>query len=177
MHQKVYIASRNPVKIEATRSAFQQLFPGQTFDFEGQPAPSGVADQPMSDAETLLGAQNRVDHIQAQFPDGEYWVGIEGGIEPMGAEMTAFAWVAIHSKAQQGKARTCTFFLPKQVVALIHQGHELGAADDIVFGQSNSKHSSGAVGLLTDGQMDRAGLYQPAVLLALIPFLKPALYA
>lgn len=177
MYQNVYIASRNPVKIEATRSAFQQLFPQQTFAFIGQTAPSGVADQPMSDTETLRGAQNRVEYIQTQFPDGAYWVGIEGGIEPMDAEMAAFAWVVIHSKTQQGKARTCTFFLPKPVVALIHQGHELGAADDIVFGQSNSKHSSGAVGLLTDGHMDRTGLYQPAVLLALIPFLKPALYA
>ena len=176
MHSKVYIASRNPVKIQATQSAFRQTFPNLDFNFEGVSAPSGVSDQPMTDSETLHGAQNRVDYIQSNFPDADYWVGIEGGIERMEEDMGAFAWVVIHDATQKGKARTCTFFLPKKVVELIDQGMELGEADDVVFGQSNSKHSSGAVGLLTDGQMDRAGLYQPAVLLALIPFLKKELY-
>jgi len=59
---------------------------------------------------------------------------------------------------------------------LIRQGKELGEADDIVFGRSNSKQENGAVGLLTDNAIDRAQLYEHAMILALIPFKNEALY-
>jgi non-canonical (house-cleaning) NTP pyrophosphatase len=50
-------------------------------------------------------------------------------------------------------------------------------ADDIVFSCSNSKQDNGAVGLLTDNVIDRAQLYEQAVILALIPFKNERLYA
>jgi non-canonical (house-cleaning) NTP pyrophosphatase len=53
----------------------------------------------------------------------------------------------------------------------------LGEADDIVFGRSNSKQDNGAVGLLTDNVIDRAQLYEHAMILALIPFKNELLYA
>jgi non-canonical (house-cleaning) NTP pyrophosphatase len=52
----------------------------------------------------------------------------------------------------------------------------LGEADDIVFGRSNSKQKEGAIGLLTGNVVDRAGLYEHAVILALVPFKNVALY-
>ena len=58
----------------------------------------------------------------------------------------------------------------------MRQGLELGQADDIVFGRSNSKQANGAVGILTDDVIDRAQLYEPAVIFALIPFKNPDLY-
>jgi non-canonical (house-cleaning) NTP pyrophosphatase len=54
---------------------------------------------------------------------------------------------------------------------------ELGDADDRVFGCTDSKREGGAVGLLTGGTIDRTGLYQHAVALALIPFRNADLYA
>jgi non-canonical (house-cleaning) NTP pyrophosphatase len=53
---------------------------------------------------------------------------------------------------------------------------ELGEADDRVFGCNNSKQQNGAIGLLTGDAVDRAGLYVPAVIFALIPFKNPELY-
>ena len=50
---------------------------------------------------------------------------------------------------------------------------ELGDADDVVFGRSNSKQESGVVGLLTEGRMTRKQYYQHACLLALIPVTHP----
>ena len=57
-----------------------------------------------------------------------------------------------------------------QVRELVEQGLELGDADDLVFGESNSKQQNGAVGLLTDNVETRTSLYEQAVVLALIPF-------
>ncbi len=71
--RRVCIGSTNPVKTAAAKTAFAAVFPGEEFEFVGGDdhchsqllnrtvnAPSGVSDQPMSDAETLQGARSRV---------------------------------------------------------------------------------------------------------------------
>lgn len=170
------VASTNPVKIQAAVNCFQRLFPSSELNVIATSVPSDVAHQPMSDEETLRGALNRSSNAQAVYPRADFWIGIEGGVQPIGQEMTAFAWIVVRSKEMIGKGRTGTFFLPPAVMGLIRQGKELGEADDIVFGRSNSKQDNGAVGLLTDNVIDRAQLYEHAMILALIPFRNKALY-
>ena len=127
----------------------------------------------MSSEETLRGARQRADSVYAQFSEADYWIGIEGGVEEEAGHLAAFAWVCIRSNTKTGKARTGTFYLPEAVARLIHEGKELGEADDIVFQQSNSKQQNGAVGLLTQNLITRTSLYEHAVILALIPFNNP----
>jgi inosine/xanthosine triphosphatase len=91
-------------------------------------------------------------------------------------ELAAFAWVVVRNRQGVGKSRTGTFFLPPAVAELIEQGKELGEADDIVFGRTNSKSENGAIGLLTGDVIDRAELYAHAVVLALVPFKNRELY-
>jgi inosine/xanthosine triphosphatase len=171
------VASTNPVKLQAAATSFQRLFPGSELSVIAAAVPSDVAHQPLSDEETLRGALNRSANAQAAHPSADYWIGIEGGIQPIGHEMTAFAWIVVRSREMMGKARTGTFFLPSAVADLIRQGKELGEADDIVFGRSNSKQDNGAVGLLTDNVIDRAQLYEHAMILALIPFKNAGRYS
>ena len=170
------IASTNPIKVQAAVYGFQRLFPGSELNVIAVSVSSEVAHQPMSDEETLRGAVNRSANARAAYPNADYWIGIEGGVQPIGSEMTAFAWIVVRSKEMIGKGRTGTFFLPPAVAELIRQGKELGEADDIVFGRLNSKQDNGAVGLLTDDVIDRAQLYEHAMILALIPFKNKALY-
>jgi inosine/xanthosine triphosphatase len=173
----IIIASNNPVKIQAVLGGFARMFPGEDFDVRPVAVPSGVADQPASDRETLQGALNRSENARQTVRSADFWVGIEGGVEEAGPDgLCAFAWVVVRSADQTGKARTGTFFLPPAVSALVRQGKELGEADDIVFGRSNSKQENGAVGLLTGNALDRAAFYEQAVLLALIPFKNESLY-
>ncbi|MEL7534480.1 MAG: DUF84 family protein, partial [Bacteroidota bacterium] len=51
---KIIVASRNPVKIEATRLAFAEVFPQAALELIGLSIASGVSDQPMDEAETKL---------------------------------------------------------------------------------------------------------------------------
>jgi non-canonical (house-cleaning) NTP pyrophosphatase len=90
--------------------------------------------------------------------------------------MEAMAWIVVLDQSKMGKARTAGFFLPQKVIELIKQGYELGHADEIVFGLSNTKQKMGTTGLLTNNVIDRTQYYTQAVILALIPFLKPDLY-
>ncbi|MBO3698801.1 inosine/xanthosine triphosphatase [Roseivirga sp. E12] len=176
MEIKVVVGSKNPVKIKCTQQAFDKVFPNHKLTVDGVSVPSGVSDQPMSDKETFTGALNRTKQAKIDFPKADYWVGIEGGIEDSEAGMEAFAWVTILSSDQQGQARTATFQLPPKVQELVRQGIELGVADDMVFKRSNSKQANGAVGILTNDLIDRTSYYEPAVVLALIPFLHSELY-
>ena len=176
MMKKVIITSKNPVKMNAVKIGFEKMFPSEKFEFEGVSVPSGVKDQPIDNQETMTGAINRAENAKADFPNADFWVGIEGGIEKIDSEMEAFAWVVVKSNEISGKARTGTFFLPKKVVELIDAGKELGEADDIVFGHTNSKQKNGAVGILTGNIVVRTSYYTEAIILALIPFKNSEIY-
>jgi inosine/xanthosine triphosphatase len=173
----VVVASTNPVKVQSTRDGFRRMFPGEQVRVESISTHSGVNHQPTSDAETRLGAANRARNAARLFPEADYWVGIEGGVEEQNGDLAAFAWIVILSQDQIGKSRTGTFFLPPPVADLVRAGVELGEANDIVFHQANSKQANGAVGLLTGDVIDRRQLYEHAIVLALVAFKNPALYA
>jgi inosine/xanthosine triphosphatase len=172
----IIVASKNPVKIDAVRDALA-AFLNELFEITGVSVPSGVSDQPMSDAETLTGAVNRVNAALQHYPSGDYYVGLEGGVEQTASGLMAFAWMVISNGQRVGKARTASFFLPPRVAELVHGGMELGHADDVVFARSNSKQQNGAIGLLTADEITRKSLYLPAVQMAFIPFLNPELYS
>jgi len=174
---RVIVASKNPVKIDAVKSGFNKMFPDDTIQCTGKNVPTGVDEQPKSDKETFQGAMNRAMNARQEFPEADYWVGVEGGISiEENDQMNAFAWVVVLSEDQIGKGKTGMFYLPKPIATLIKEGKELGVADDIVFGKTNSKQKQGAVGLLTGEVINRAGYYTEAVILALIPFKNPQLY-
>jgi inosine/xanthosine triphosphatase len=172
----IAVASTNPVKIKAARNGFKKLFPAEKFNVKPIIVPSGVSDQPFGNDETLQGAKNRVYNLLRAVPKADFWVGIEGGVEEWQTELVAFAWVFITDQIRTGKGRTGSFFLPPAITEMVRQGKELGEADDIVFNRSNSKQENGAIGILTNNVIDRVQLYEPAVIMALIPFLNQQLF-
>ncbi len=175
--QLVIVGSKNPVKISCTDIAFHQALEEGAFLIEGLNVSSGVDDQPIGDEQTYLGAFNRAQNSKNVFPEADYWVGIEGGVDEKDGEMFAFAWVVIiDPSGRVGKAKTATFFLPNIISDLIKGGMELGAADDQVFNRENSKHGNGSVGILTNGAVNRKEYYTQAVILALIPFMNKSIY-
>jgi inosine/xanthosine triphosphatase len=132
---------------------------------------SGVADQPMTDEETRLGAKNRVASAQLKMPHADYWVGLEGGLDFFDGQMMAFAWMVVAAADERiSETRSATLPLPPEVQKLVEGGLELGAANDRVFSTLNSKQAGGAYGLLTDGLMTRESIYTQTLILALIPF-------
>ncbi|KAK2590844.1 hypothetical protein QQS21_011481 [Conoideocrella luteorostrata] len=174
----VIVASKNPVKIGAARDGLSRMFPNSTFEVRGISVPSGVPDQPFTDEETLRGALNRARNARDAEPSADYWIGLEGGVDAKGDEgpIQSFAWIAVVGKGKDGfgervgRARTATYYLPDETAKLLRDGMELGHADDLVHGKTNSKHKSGSVGILTDDVVNRQSYYSEAVVLALIPF-------
>lgn len=168
----VIIASLNPAKINAVKVAFSQVFPEQAFQYQGISVPSGVSAQPMSDRETHLGALNRVIHAKTQCPNGDFFVGLEAGIE----NNTTFAWMVIDDGHQHGESRSSSLQLPPVVLQKLNDDNELGDVMDELFQTENIKQKGGAISLLTHQQLTRSSVYQQALILALIPFCNPELF-
>jgi non-canonical (house-cleaning) NTP pyrophosphatase len=76
-----------------------------------------------------------------------------------------------------GFAKTGSFSLPPKITKLVlEEGLELGDADDQCFDRNKSKHGSGTVGILTQGLIDRSHYYEHALILAMIPWIRPDVY-
>ena len=65
---RVIVASQNPVKIKAVQDAYATFLPELPVETVGVQVASGVADQPMSDDETLQGAWQRASNAQEAYP-------------------------------------------------------------------------------------------------------------
>ena len=168
---KIVVASRNPVKLRAAREAFGIQFPGRDIECLAVEVESGVDDQPFSDEETLSGAINRAHNAGERFPDADFWVGMEGGVDTFNGQLMTFAWMAVLGRdGRTGTARTVTLPLPAAVRKQVEDGLELGEANDRVFATANSKHQGGAFGLLTGGRYTRESVYTETLVIALVPF-------
>lgn len=169
---KVIVASANPAKIRAVSAAFEQIFAGMPIEYCGQACESGVAAQPMDSDETLRGALNRLQAVAAAVPGADYYVALEAGLDGD----SSFAWVAITHQGKLSKSRSASVPLPPAALMALQQGEELGDVMDRMFAQQNVKQQGGAIAMLTNHLLTRAGVYQQAIILAMIPFMRPALF-
>lgn len=172
------VGSMNPVKIAAAKHAFELMFPKHSIQCTAKNALSGVSDQPMSESETRLGAQNRVRCCSEQTTTYiDYFVAMEGGVDVFEEGPCTFAYVAILS--QTGTlltGRSANLPLPKNVYPRLQAHEELGSVMDDMFNTDNIKQKGGAIGLLTNHVATRESIYIQALVLALAPALHPELY-
>ncbi len=130
----------------------------------------------MSNIESVRGARNRAvlarDVLQA-----DYGVGIESGLEEIDGIWFSTGWVVIvDTVGLEGVSSSMFRPVPLPSMGLVRQGMELGAANDVVFGKTNSKQANGLIGLLTNDILTREGVFRDAVIGALARFLHPELF-
>lgn len=172
---KILVGSRNPVKVNAARNALSTLFKDAIIDCEGMHAPSGVADQPMTEAETRIGAINRVRYCQ-QHAAADFYLAMEGGVDLFEYGPATFAYVVIATQDRLSVGKGAQLPLPPQVYQALVEGEELGHVMDRLFDTENIKQKGGAIALLTQGHATRESNYTQALILAMAPLLNPHLY-
>ena len=157
------------------RAVFSRLDPW--LEVQAAPVPSGVPDQPFGFDETARGALNRAARARVAL-DGEWGVGLEGGVEEAGGLVWVFGVAALCRRdGRQSFARSAGLALPPQVAERLLAGEELGPVIDSVSGETGASRGAGAFGYLTRGLVTRPEAWEQAIKMALAAHLRPELYA
>ncbi|WP_100658548.1 inosine/xanthosine triphosphatase [Alteromonas flava] len=169
--KRLFVGSLNPVKIQAGKRALSQWFDNAHVEVQGIAVPSGVADQPMTEAETRLGAVNRVRKCLAELnlnaTEYDWVIAYEGGVDMFEDGPATFAYVAISNGKKLAVGRSGNLPLPRPVYAELLKGKELGPVIDKYFNTQNIKQKGGAIGVLTKGLATRQSVYETATIMAI----------
>jgi inosine/xanthosine triphosphatase len=174
----ILVGSENPVKISATRKAFERFYEGVSV--KGMSVSSGVSDMPVNE-ETTMGAFNRANELknlsERENLNADFFVGIEGGIGKFFGEWFSFGMMCVIDKeGKRSLGSSPHFQLPPSVINKLLNGIELGDVMDEISGTHNSKQKFGAIGFFTNGAMNREQLYVAGLTAALAPFQHKNLY-
>ena len=171
----IVVGSKNPVKVNAIKTAFETYFPEKDIQCRGMHAPSMVSEQPMTSRETRDGTVNRLRFCQ-ENEIADFYAAIEGGVDLFEDGPATFAYVAIANNDQLSVGRGANLPLPKSVFNRLQAGDELGPLMDELFNTTNIKQKGGAIGLLTNGHATREDNYTHAAILTMSRFAHPEFY-
>jgi inosine/xanthosine triphosphatase len=155
----VAIGTTNQAKIAAVKA----IFSSEQYALVPTNVPSNVSAQPLSDHETRQGAINRAKHA-LQKENADIGIGLEGGVMEIDGELWLCNWGALADRdgtvITAGGAR---ILLPFEVAEGIRKGRELGDVMAEYTGKRNIRHKEGAIGVFTNGYVDRAGMFRHIV--------------
>jgi len=172
---KVHVGSSNRVKLEAVRRVFSQVFSGEEIEVGLVEVAPGIPAQPFGD-EVARGALARA---QSALKGADYGVGIEAGLiwnEQLNVYFDVQFCAIIDRTGLVTVGHGPGFVYPEQVIRAAKGGKTVGEAMEELTGIENIGHRMGAIGYLSRGAMDRTRLTEQAVLMALLPRIRPELY-
>jgi len=171
---RISVGSENPVKIEAVRRVFRPLY--GLLEVEGFEVETGVAKQPRSD-EVLLGAINRAKEA---IGNSHLGIGIEAGLfwnEVLEWYFDIQFCAIVDSNGRITVGHGPGFWYPPDVIDKVEKGASVDEAMFNITGIESIGHRMGSVGYLSKELMNRTALTEQAIIAALIPRIRPELYA
>jgi len=173
----IFVGSQNPVKINAVVNAASETWPN--VQVQGLNIPSGISEQPYTDEETKLGAENRAlkaleDGLlslkDSKTPNPEVLsIGMEGGVFTADdGTLWNTVWAAV---ADANGFLTAVggnrFELKDPLASAIKAGQEMGPVLSSLTGFSEINKRQGMIGVVTNGFSDRTEAYAGIAKLAL----------
>lgn len=176
----VVVGSKNPVKVKATANVFGRFYP--SVEVVGLGVKTAVPPQPIGLEATISGAVERAKEAMKLRRDSEYAVGIEAGLVPVPMTMTGymdqqFAAIVDRMGVVTVGGGSSFEYPPVILSSVLRKGVEVGSAMEDLTGIRGLGKRQGAIGFLSRGALDRTGLTEQAVLMALVPRLSWEFYA
>ena len=160
----IAVGSANPVKIAAVRSVMERIY-GEV-RITGIDVPSGVPPQPFGD-QTHQGSVNRA---KAALGNHDMGVGIEAGVFEMLDGLYDIQHCTIITRdGRMTYGHGSGFRYPDSIAKLVRKGMTVGDAVKQVYGNTEIGKKQGAIGLLSNGLIDRKSLTEQSVIAAMIP--------
>ncbi|WP_042474533.1 DUF84 family protein [Bacillus ndiopicus] len=159
----VAIGTQNKAKTSAVEKVIRAYFPQASFIHIN--VESGVAAQPLSSEETRQGAINRAKNT-LQYTEADWGVGLEGGVHLIDKEMYCCNWGAVALRdGTVISSAGAQFVLPFEVASEVLGGQELGPVMDVFAKKENTRHNEGAIGIFSNGLIDRQQMFEHIVTL------------
>ncbi|MBO3842125.1 MAG: inosine/xanthosine triphosphatase [Candidatus Brockarchaeota archaeon] len=171
---RIAIGSKNPVKVKAVENVMRKIYGDVEIISFG--VPTDVSHTPLSDEECMKGAIKRAKDA-IELAKADLGVGMEGGIVKRLDRYFLTGWcVVIDKNGELAIGHGGGIELPKKIVEKVFGGEELGNVMDKILGIKETKRKMGAVGILTDGMIDRQEAWEKTLIYAMARKLKPELY-
>ncbi|KLV21901.1 inosine/xanthosine triphosphatase [Niallia circulans] len=161
---KVCIGTNNKAKVKAVKNCLEK---DMTIEFATFNVSSGVSEQPFSDEETIKGAINRAK-AALQEGAGEIGIGLEGGVHRTNGILFLTNWGALVGRdGTTYIASGARIPLPKEIETKLVAGRELGPVMDEYAQKENVRSTEGAIGIFTNGRINRTAMFEHVVELLL----------
>lgn len=167
---KVHVGTRNPLKVRAVRAAFAAVFTGTSLQVSGIAIDTGLLPQPFEE-DVARGATLRARRC---CTTADFGVGIEAGLVRFpGCEryLSVQFCAIVDREGRMTVGHGPGYEIPPQVLDRLHQGSTLNREMSRLAGVTEIKETSGAIGYLSRGRIDRFAITREAVLMALIPLI------
>ncbi|MHC1680533.1 MAG: inosine/xanthosine triphosphatase [Methanomassiliicoccales archaeon] len=167
----VNVGSENPVKVAAVREVLQRFHPQLVVN--AVHVQRTVGEQPWG-KEAELGAEARA---REGLGKGDLGIGIEAGVlERSDGLYDVQHCVIVDGTGWTTRGQGMGFRYPPSVADLVRKGMTVGDACAQLFEEGDQGSGKGAIGILTNGFLDRKSLTEQAVLAAMVPRIRKELY-
>lgn len=160
----ISVGSMNPVKVEAVRSVMEKIY--GSVRITSVDVDSEVSEQPF-ESEVKKGAINRARNALGSHAMS---VGIEAGVFEMEEGLFDIQYCAIlDNKGKFTIGMGSGFVYPERMASLVRDGHTVSQAISKLYGNKDIGMKEGAIGMLSNGLLDRKTLTEQAITAAMIP--------
>ncbi|MER2191119.1 MAG: DUF84 family protein [Solibacillus sp.] len=157
----IAIGTKNKAKTGAVENVLKLYY--EELQFEHIDVQSGVPEQPFSMEETRQGAINRAVNTREKT-NADASFGLEGGVCEIDGVMSCCNWGAV--ALRDGtiiSAAGAQFILPEEIARELRAGQELGPVMDAYTNKQNIRQHAGAIGIFTNGLIDRKEMFEHIV--------------
>jgi inosine/xanthosine triphosphatase len=185
----VAVGSVRKPKLAAVRAALDglptMLADATSIEIVGVEVASGVNHTPLSSAESMQGARQRVESLQQiarkESKAWSYIVGLEGGLDSIEENGTRRvfleSWAYVSDGANGHFGRSGAIELPEPLAQEVFvKGTELAIAIDKFAGEAGIRDGQGAWGVLSGNRITRQEAFRVAVIAAFAPFFNQVMY-
>ena len=170
----IALGSTSPVKINATKQAFEAYF--DNVEIKGIKVPSGIKPFPTSEEETFQGAVNRAKAV-SEMEQADYYVGLEGGLQTFNGYIIVKQIAVVLHDEKTGIGVSSGYNAPETLINQLDMtSDESRIILDRYFGKTEILSKEGIIGVLTNGKLNRTTISRNAVICALTVFINPQYY-
>ena len=160
----IVVGSINPVKVEAVRNVMEKIY--GNVRITAVEVKTEVPEQPF-ESETRKGAIRRAELALGSH---QMAVGIEAGVFEREEGLFDIQYCAVLDRSGTVSVGMGPGFMyPDDIADLVRVGYTVSQAIEELYGESDIGRKKGAIGMLSNGLLDRRTLTEQAVTAAMIP--------